>query len=333
MADDNGLTISDNFYTVVAQNAARYRGETVVIKFGGELVEKEHVLRNLLKQAITLKNFGARVVLIHGGGKQIDSELEKAGIEPKKIDGRRDTDFPTLDVTHRCLNELNRQIVNYFHEEGSRLGANVAAVGLGGNDNRLITAVPFKDGSDTRTGRIESVDTVKLAHLADQNTVPILHPICAGKDGACFNVNADDVAAAIAVALNAKRLILCSNIPGVLDKNKNKISEITTDRVAGLIADETIKGGMIPKINAAAEVADNPNVGGVVILDGANPKAIADELLTENGAGTLIRKLTASEATAAPDLGSAFKSVSGGNIASRWMAKIGSAFSHLRPGL
>lgn len=286
---DHELTISPDFYSAVAQNAAKYRDKTVVIKFGGELVEQEAVMRNLMKQAITLKNFGARVILVHGGGKQIDAELEKEGITPRKIDGRRDTDFPTLEVTHRCLNELNRQIVNFFHDEAARLGANVAAVGLGGNDNRLIVAVPFKEGSDTRTGRISFVDEAKLAHLADQNTVPILHPICMGRDGACFNVNADDVAAAIAVALKAERLILCSNIPGVLDKQKNKIPDIATDQIQGLIDDGTVSGGMIPKIEAAAAVANHPDVGGVVILDGANPKAIETELLTNDGAGTLIR--------------------------------------------
>lgn len=287
---DAVLTISPEFYQVVAKNAAKYREQTIIIKFGGELVEKEDVMRNLMRQAITLKNLGARVLLVHGGGKQIDNELTAAGIEPRKIDGRRDTDMPTLDITHRCLNELNRQIVNYFHEEASRLGANVAAVGLGGNDNRLITAVPYWDSVDTRTGKVAHVDRVKLSHLADQNSVPIIHPICAGKDGLCYNVNADDVAAAIAIELGAMRLILCSNVKGVLDKKKQQIMELTTDRIQSLVDDGTITDGMIPKVNAAADVARNPNVGGVVILDGANPKAIETELLTDEGAGTLICK-------------------------------------------
>lgn len=284
-------TISEDFYAVMARNAAKYRGKTVVIKFGGELVAKDNVLRNLMTQAITLKNFGARVVLVHGGGTQIDEELTKAGIEPKKVDGVRDTDVPTLEVTHRCLNELNRRIVNMFHEEAQRLGANVAAIGLGGNDNLMITAKPkWDDRPETRTGTIAHLDQAKLSLLADQNSVPILHPICAALDGGCMNVNADDVAAEIAVALKANRLILCSNIPGVLDKDKNKIPEISTEQVANLIADETITGGMIPKIMAAAKVAAQEGVGGVVILDGADPKALVDELMTDVGAGTLIRK-------------------------------------------
>ncbi len=308
MTDGTVLTISPDFYAVVAKNAAKYRDKTIVIKFGGELVEQEPVMRNLMKQAITLKNLGARVVLVHGGGKQIDAELEKEGIEPKWFGAkeRRDTDLPTLEVTHRCLNELNRRIVNYFHEEASRLGANVAAVGLGGNDNRLLTAVPYYDGSDTRTGRVSYVDVAKLSHLADQNSVPIFHPICAGNDGVCFNVNADDVAAEIAVALRADRLILCSNIPGVLDKNKNKITELRTDRIASLIADGTITGGMKTKVKAAASVANNPNIGGVVILDGADPKAIEIELLTDTGAGTLVLKPEEHVRTAMPNLSSQF---------------------------
>lgn len=285
-----GLTISPDFHSVTAKNVAKYRDKTVVIKFGGELVEQENVLRNLVRQAITLTNFGARVVLVHGGGKQIDSELEKEGIVPKKIDGRRDTDLPTLEVTHRCLNDLNRKIVNMFHEEAARLGADVTALGLGGNDMRLITAEPFKAGSDTRTGRIVSVNGEEIARLAGKNNVVIFHPICAGNDGLCLNVNADDVAAGIAESMKADRLILCSNIPGVLDKDKKKISEISTDQVQALIDDETITGGMIPKVQAAQKVAASPGVGGVVILDGANANAIETELMTEAGAGTLIRR-------------------------------------------
>lgn len=284
------------FSGVLAESALKYvqayKGKTVVIKFGGELVAQDSVIRNLIRQAVHLKALGAKVLLVHGGGTQITDELTKAGIESKIIGGFRFTTQEALDITHRCLNELNRKIVNILHEEGSRLGVDVAAFGLGGVDGKLIIADTLYDEQDrfagSRTGDIEEVDGERLMLLCKGNGVPILHPICSAYDGGCMNVNADDVAAAIATAVDAHRLILCSNIPGVMDKQKNVISKIYTDEIDALIADETVTGGMIPKVRAAAETASDPHVGGVVILDGQNPTAIEKELFTDEGSGTLI---------------------------------------------
>lgn len=294
-------TISPDFYTVAARYAAKYRDKTVVIKFGGELVAQDDVIRNLMVQAITLKNFGARVVLVHGGGTQIDEELKRAGIEPKKTQGVRDTDMATLEVTHRCLNELNRRIVNLFHEEAFKLGADVNAIGLGGNDLKLITAKPRFE--ESRTGTLTDVDSAKLSYFTAANSIPVIHPISMGQDGTCMNVNADEVAAGIAIALGAQRLILCSNVKAVLDKDKNRISHIYTDNWKHWIEDGTVNGGMIPKVEAAIEVASHPAVGGVVILDGADKQAIEKELLTDEGAGTLfLRRAVGASPSAAPNL-------------------------------
>lgn len=284
------------FAGVMAESSLKYvqayKGKTVVIKFGGELVAQDPVIRNLIRQAVYLKALGAKVVLVHGGGAQITEELGKAGIESRIIGGFRYTTQEALDITHRCLNELNRRIVNIFHEEAARLGLDSAAYGLGGVDGKLIIADTLYDAEDrfagSRTGDIEEVDGERLMLLCKGNGVPILHPVCSAYDGGCMNVNADDVAAAIATAIDAHRLILCSNIPGVLDKGRVLISKIYTDEIDALIADETVTGGMIPKLRAAAETASDPHVGGVVILDGANPTAIEKELFTDEGSGTLI---------------------------------------------
>ncbi len=296
-------TISPDFYTVAARYAAKYRDKTIVIKFGGELVAQDDVIRNLMVQAITLKNFGARVVLVHGGGTQIDEELKRAGIEPlkDKVTDARITDLATLEVTHRCLNELNRRIVNLFHEEAAKLGADVNAIGLGGNDSRLITAKPRFENS--RTGTLTDVDSAKLSYFTAANSIPIIHPISMGQDGICMNVNADEVAAGIAISLGAQRLILCTNVDAVLDKSKKRISHIYTDNWRHWIDDGTIYGGMKLKVEAAMDVASNPAVGGVVILNGADKQAIEKELLTDEGAGTLFLRRAAGQApSAAPAL-------------------------------
>ncbi len=264
----------------------QYRRQGIVIKTGGEGLQ-EDVLRNKAVQTIKLKKLGARVAIIHGGGPQIDEALEAAGIVPQKIDGVRVTDAATLEITHRCLNDINRKFVNIFNEEAAKMGGDISAIGLGGNDGKLITAESIMAGSFT--GKVIDVDGYKLAQMTIGDDVPIIHPICIGKDGVARNVNADEVAAAVAMSLNAQRLILCSNIPGVLDKNKNKIPELFVEDVEDLIANGTITGGMIPKVRSAAEVAKR-GVGGVVILDWADPTAIEREIFTDLGAGTLIKR-------------------------------------------
>lgn len=287
------MSISPDFYAVAAKYAARYRDKVIVIKFGGELAAQDDVLGNLMIQAINLNNFGARVVLVHGGGDQIEAAMKEAGIELKpKIGGVRPTDMQDLDIAHRALNELNRQIVNRMHLEAAKLGANVSAIGLGGNDGKLIVAKPHQGIQAERTGRVDAtgVDAEALFVMTEGDKIPIIHSICIGEDGICMNVNADDVAAVIAHSLKASRLIMCSNTKGVLDKNNERIPVLYTDEIDGLIEDGTIGSGMINKAKAMRTFANLPYVGGVVVLDGANKQAIEEELYTEAGAGTLIQR-------------------------------------------
>jgi len=284
--------LGNDFYAVVGANAARYRDKFIVIKFGGEIADDEQALNNLLQQVITVKNFGGRPILVHGGGKQITEMLAEAKIENKFIDGIRETSPEALVITERCLKALNAAILQRMVKIAETLESKISPIGRSAAMASTVVAevMPgFDEGS--RTGKITTVHAQKLRELTDDVSIPIFYPICHGKDGGTMNVNADDVAAAMARAIGAQRLILCSTIPGVLNKDGQVISELTTDKIESLIQDGTINNGMIPKIRAAADVANNPRVGGVVILDGRDGVSLTKELFSTEGAGTLIRRL------------------------------------------
>lgn len=279
--------MNKDFFEVLAGHVARHKGKTQVIKTGGEVVAKTEMIRHHMVQAINLMNFGAQVIEVHGGGTQITAELKKAGIEAPMVNGRRHTSAEAAAITERCLRELNNGIVRIFAEEASRMKVDLKAIGIGGFWNDVIKAKPLFEG--TNTGEVTGVDAGMLRALSEKSFLPIIYPICAGPAGDFMNVNADDVASAVAEAVQADRLILCSNVPGVMDKNKKVISQLYTDEIPALIADGTITGGMIPKVENAARLAENPKIGGVVILNGEDPNAIVTELFTDKGAGTLFQ--------------------------------------------
>lgn len=271
-------------------HADQYRGKSVVIKFGGALAENDDVIRNIARQAAFLTTeMGARVVVVHGGGKQINQALEDKGITPRRDPATdlRITDAATLDVSDAALRTLNGRITRLFQDV-----ADVQAMGMAGYDARVVQSQPLNHF----TGEAVGVDAGLLDHLtgfAGRHVVPVIYPIChslSPVDGeARLNVNADDVAAAIAAAMKAERLVLCSDIPGVLDKNKILLPDLTIEDIDALIADNTVTGGMIAKVKAAAQAAQALDKGGVVILDGRKENVILNEFLLESGAGTLIR--------------------------------------------
>ena len=279
-----------NFEVSAEVKEARADGKIEVIKIGGEVVEDDQSIRHMVRQVIDLADAGANVVVAHGGGVQITKALEAAGVESKFVNGLRDTSEAAVGITQQCLQSLNDKIMRIYAEEASAKGVDVPARGLGGFEEGIITAVPVFE--NTRTGDVKIVDAVKLHAALEKTPVLFVYPICRGEDGGFMNVNADTVAADLAIALDADRLIICSNIPGVMDKNKNVISKIETNQIQSLIDDETVSGGMIPKLQSAAEVVTNSRVGGVVILNGKDPSAIERELFTEEGGGTLIVKST-----------------------------------------
>ncbi len=283
--------MSRDFLEEMSKNVARHAGKIQVIKIGGEVVEDDNAIRHQARQVISLNNHGAKVIVVHGGGVQITQALEQAGVKSEFIKGVRNTSAEAVEITQQCLDALNKKILRIFAEEVEAMDAEVEARGFGGYEDGIIEATPVFEG--TRTGTVSSVNADKLKERFTGSKGPavqFIYPICLGEDGGFMNVNADDVAAAVAIAMDADRLIICSNIPGVMDKEKKVISKIETGTIASLVEDGTVSGGMIPKLESAANVVANSRVGGVVILNGKDPSAIERELFTEEGGGTLIVK-------------------------------------------
>jgi acetylglutamate kinase len=235
-------------------------------------------------------------VVVHGGGPQIGSMLEKLGIKSVFKDGLRVTDAATVEIVEMVLaGSINKQIVGFINEAGGR------AVGLSGKDGNMVLAKKMTrkvadPGSNIEkaidlgfVGEPVKVDTMVLDQILGRELIPVLAPVAAGEIGGTFNVNADTFAGAVAGALKAKRLLLLTDVPGVLDKSKKLIKELSLKDARKLIADGTISGGMIPKVETCIQALD-AGVEGVVILDGKVPHAVLLELLTDHGAGTLIHR-------------------------------------------
>lgn len=274
----------------------RYDDATVVVKYGGHAMGDEQVARDFAKDMILLEQSGVNPVVVHGGGPQIGAMLARLNIKSEFAAGLRVTDKATMDVVEMVLAGLiNKQIVGFINNEGGR------AIGLCGKDGNMVTArkvtrTVLDDTTKLETeidlgfvGEPASVDSRVLEALLGRELIPVLAPVCNGVDGQTYNVNADTFAGAIAGALKAKRLLFLTDVPGVLDKQKNLIPELTVDQVRLLIADGTITGGMIPKVETCIYALEQ-GVEGVVILDGKVPHSVLLELLTDHGAGTLITR-------------------------------------------
>src|ERR1700683_2439055 len=272
----------------------RYDEETVVIKYGGYAMGEEAIARDFARDIVLLEQTAINPVVVHGGGPQIEAMLKKVGVQSQYAGGLRITDEKTLEIVEMVLaGSINKQMVGYINEAGGK------AVGLCGKDGNMVVARKL-----TRTvvdpdshiekivdlgfvGEPDKVDTTVLTQILGRKLVPVLAPVAAAADGGTFHVHADTVAGAIAGALKAKRFLLLTDVPGVLDKSKQLIKELSVDDARRLIADGTISGGMIPKVETCIDALER-GVEGVVILDGKVPHAVLLELFTELGAGTLI---------------------------------------------
>ncbi len=274
----------------------RYAGRTVVIKYGGHAMVDEALSAAFARDVVLLKHLGINPVIVHGGGPQIADLLQRLGIKSEFRDGLRVTDDATMEVVEMVLSgPINKSIVRAINAAGGK------AVGLSGADGDLMrvrraTATRADPGSAVEqvidlgfVGEPETIDVSVLNVLtgSDAKVIPVIAPVGVGADGRRYNVNADIAAGAIAAALNAKRLLLLTDVAGVLDKDKALMREIRRDTIAELIDDKTITGGMIPKLETAAD-AVNKGVGGAVILDGRARHALLMELFTEHGAGTIV---------------------------------------------
>lgn len=274
----------------------RYDEEIVVVKYGGHAMGEEAMARDFARDIVLLEQTAINPVVVHGGGPQIQAMLTKLGIKSEFAAGLRITDAATIDVVEMVLaGSINKQIVGYINEAGGK------AVGLCGKDGNMVVArkatrtVFDADSNIERVidlgfvGEPETVNTAVLDQILGRELIPVLAPVAGSENGGTYNVNADTFAGAIAGALRAKRLLLLTDVPGVLDKSKSLISELSVDDARRLIADGTISGGMIPKVETCIYALEK-GVEGVVILDGKVPHAVLLELLTDHGAGTLIHR-------------------------------------------
>jgi acetylglutamate kinase len=266
----------------------RYDEKTVVVKFGGNAMGSEELGKAFAEDITLLKLAGINPVVVHGGGPQINAMLTRLGIKSEWAGGMRITDKATVEVVEMVLaGSINKEIVQTITEAGGR------AIGLTGKDGNMVTVkrltrkVVDPDSNIERVidlgfvGEPTRVRTEVLEVLAKSEIIPVLAPV--------YNVNADTFAGAIAGALDASRLLFLTDVPGVLDRDKNLIKELTVAEARAMIADGTISGGMIPKVETCIEALDR-GVEGVVILDGKTPHAVLLELFTERGAGTLIKR-------------------------------------------
>ncbi len=272
----------------------RYDEEIVVVKYGGHAMGAENTAREFARDIVLLEQTAINPVVVHGGGPQIEAMLKKVGVQSQYAAGLRITDAKTLEIVEMVLaGSINKQMVGYINEAGGK------AVGLCGKDGNMVVArkltrtVIDPDSAIEQVvdlgfvGEPDKVDTTVLNQILGRELIPVLAPVAAAPNGGTFNVNADTFAGAIAGALHAKRLLLLTDVPGVLDKSKNLIKELSVDDARRLIADGTISGGMIPKVETCIDALDR-GVEGVVILDGKVPHAVLLELFTELGSGTLI---------------------------------------------
>jgi acetylglutamate kinase len=273
----------------------RYDESIIVVKYGGHAMGEESAERDFAKDMVLLEQSGVKPVVVHGGGPQIGAMLERLGIKSRFSGGLRVTDKATVEIVEMVLaGSINKQIVGAINAQGGR------AIGLCGKDGAMVTArkVTRAPGASGEVedfvdlgfvGEPDRIDMTVLKQILGRELIPVLAPIAQGAAGETYNINADTFAGAIAGALGAKRLLFLTDVPGVLDRDKNLIKQLRVDDIRELIADGTITGGMIPKVETCIYALER-GVEGVVILDGKIPHAVLIELLTDHGAGTLITR-------------------------------------------
>ena len=262
----------------------KFHGEKIVIKFGGSVMQNEDLKHSVADDIVLLQYVGFKPLVVHGGGPEIAATLEKMGISSRFVEGKRVTDAETMDVVEMVLaGRVNKDIVDHISRAGARV------IGLSGKDGQMLKACPVasRDSDDLgQVGEVESVNPLPLELLEEKSYVPVIAPIGVGDDGTTYNMNADAVAGSLAPALSARRLIFLTDVKGIMDGEK-LLSSLTPQEVEQYRQDGTIKGGMLPKVEAAVEALQ----GGVEkthIIDGNRPHALLLELLTDEGIGTQI---------------------------------------------
>ena len=259
----------------------KYKDETIVIKYGGNVLIDRDLFHNFIEDIGILNKLGLSIVVVHGGGPRIKRELEKSNIPSKFIKGLRVTDKSIINIVEKVLIDFNNDIVNSLNEKGSK------AVSINTKTKNIINVSPENEELGF-VGIPEKINNNIINELIKNNQIPVVAPLGLGKDNQAYNINGDTAAGAIAKSLKSRRLLLMTNVEGVLNKDKKLISEISSSKILDMIKDETITGGMIPKINTCLDSVNN-GVRGVVIMDGRKSHSILNEIFSDTGAGTLIR--------------------------------------------
>ena len=292
---DPAMLVKAETLTEALPYIQRYAGATFVVKYGGHAMGDPELARDFAEDVVLLKAVGINVVVVHGGGPQIGSMLKRLGVESTFVGGLRVTDKATAEIAEMVLaGSINKEIVSWIAAAGGK------AVGISGKDAGLVRAEKVKRSEPDPLQGIERhvdlgfvgepvhVDVTILKSLSDQGFIPVVAPIALGSDGHTYNINADTMAGAIAAAAEARRFFLLTDVPGVLDKQGELLTDLDPDAIEALKRDGTISGGMIPKVETCVN-AVKAGVRAAVILDGRIPHGMLLEIFTRRGAGTLVR--------------------------------------------
>ena len=259
----------------------KYKNDLIVIKYGGNVFIDRNIFNNFIDDISVLNKLGLSIVVIHGGGPRIKRELDKSNIQSKFIRGLRVTDEKIINIVENVLIDFNNDIIDSLKKKGTE------AISINTKKNNVIEIIPESKELGF-VGKPNKINNEIIKNILEKNMVPIVSPLGL-KDNQTYNINGDTAAGAIAKSLKARRLILMTNTEGVLDKDKKLVEEITSPEILQMIKNETITGGMIPKINTCLDAVNN-GVTGVVIVDGRKPSSVLFEIFSDKGAGTLIRK-------------------------------------------
>lgn len=272
----------------------RFAGKTIVVKYGGNAMVDKNLKQNFSRDIVLMKLVGMNPIVVHGGGPQIGQLLDRLNIESNFVDGIRVTDNDTMDVVEMVLGgQVNKEIVNLINQQGGN------AIGLSGKDGNLIKASQLKISSSSKqlepteiidpghVGKVDSINIDLLDSLSANGFIPVIAPIGVGEDGTTYNINADMVAGKLASLVKAEKLMILTDVPGLMDKDGQVLTGLNATKVDELIADKTITDGMLPKIDCALS-AVKEGVTCAHIIDGTVPHSVLLEIFTDQGVGTLI---------------------------------------------
>lgn len=272
----------------------RFTGKTIVVKYGGNAMVEDALKQKFARDIVLMKLVGMNPIVVHGGGPQIGELLERLNIESRFVNGMRVTDNATMDVVEMVLGgKVNKEIVGLINQHGGQ------ALGLSGKDGNLIKASKLAVEQDSaamasseiidigHVGQVDKINVDLLNRLTANDLIPVIAPIGVDSNGATYNINADLVAGEVAAVMSAEKLILLTNVPGLLDKQGQVLTGLTASKVDGLISDGTITGGMLPKISCALDAVKG-GAKSAHIIDGTVPHSVILEIFTDQGVGTLI---------------------------------------------